>query len=94
MKMLLAGEWVDREQKIEVRDPYDDSFIDSVPAASAEDVETALATAAEGNDLVVLGARGHGAVGAALLGSVSSWMLHHVHRPIVVVPDGVAADGG
>ncbi|MGI9645539.1 MAG: universal stress protein [Ilumatobacteraceae bacterium] len=49
---------------------------------------TTLATAAEDNDLVVVGARGHGAVGAALLGSVSSWMLHHVHRPIVVVPDG------
>ena len=50
---------------------------------------SALATAAEGNDVVVVGARGHGAVGAALLGSVSSWMLHHVRRPIVVVPDGV-----
>ncbi len=48
---------------------------------------TTLATAAEDADLVVVGARGHGAVGAALLGSVSSWMLHHVHRPIVVVPD-------
>jgi glyceraldehyde-3-phosphate dehydrogenase (NADP+) len=44
--MLLAGEWVDRDQRIEVRDPYDDSFIDTVPAASAGDVETALAAAA------------------------------------------------
>lgn len=29
MKMLLAGEWVEREEKIEVRDPYDDSIIDT-----------------------------------------------------------------
>ncbi len=37
-------------------------------------------------DLLVMGARGHGAVGAALLGSVSTWLLHHVERPMVVVP--------
>lgn len=47
---------------------------------------SALASRAEQADLVVVGARGHGAVGAALLGSVSTWLLHHVHRPIAVVP--------
>lgn len=46
----------------------------------------ALSAHADEVDLVVVGARGHGAVGAALLGSVSTWMLHHVHRPIAVVP--------
>ena len=46
----------------------------------------ALAAHADEADLVVVGARGHGAVGAALLGSVSTWMLHHVHRPIAVIP--------
>jgi nucleotide-binding universal stress UspA family protein len=46
----------------------------------------ALSSAAEDVDLVVVGARGHGTVGAALLGSVSTWLLHHVHRPIAVVP--------
>jgi nucleotide-binding universal stress UspA family protein len=54
-------------------------FIRGTPRAS-------LAAQAEGVDLVVVGARGHGAVGAALLGSVSTWVLHHVHRPIAVVP--------
>ncbi len=49
---------------------------------------TALASQAENVDLVVVGACGHGAVGAALLGSVSTWLLHHVHRPIAVVPPG------
>jgi nucleotide-binding universal stress UspA family protein len=47
---------------------------------------SALAEQAEHADLVVIGARGHGAVGAALLGSVSTWLLHHLHRPVAVVP--------
>jgi nucleotide-binding universal stress UspA family protein len=37
-------------------------------------------------DLVVLGARGHGVIGSALLGSVSNWMLHHLDCPTVIVP--------
>lgn len=51
----------------------------------------ALSEAAADVDLVVLGARGHGAVGSALLGSVSTWLLHHVDRPVTVVP---LASGG
>jgi nucleotide-binding universal stress UspA family protein len=47
---------------------------------------TSLASSADDVDLVVVGARGHGAVGSALLGSVSTWILHHVHRPIAVIP--------
>ncbi len=46
MKMLLAGAWVDRHDRIEVRDPWDDALIDTVPSASTDDVERALATAA------------------------------------------------
>jgi len=48
MKMLLAGSWVDRDARIEVRDPFDDSLIDTVPRATAGDVETALAAAVKG----------------------------------------------
>ncbi len=48
MKMLLNGQWVDREEKIEVTDPYDNSVIDTVPSASLDDVETALASAVKG----------------------------------------------
>jgi glyceraldehyde-3-phosphate dehydrogenase (NADP+) len=48
MKMLLNGEWVDREEKIEVRDPFDNSVIDTVPSATAQDVETALEAAVRG----------------------------------------------
>lgn len=48
MKMLLDSEWVDREKQIPVRDPFDDSIIDHVPSASAEDAELALDAAVRG----------------------------------------------
>ncbi len=51
MKMLLADTWVDRERSIEVRDPYDGSVIDTVPAAAAEDIEASLAAAARGAEV-------------------------------------------
>ena len=54
---------------------------------------SALSEAAENTDMLVVGARGHGAVGSALLGSVSTWLLHHVHRPIAVVPFADTAEG-
>jgi len=49
MKMILAGEWVERERKIEVRDPYDGSLVDTVPAATSDDVRAAIAAAVEGH---------------------------------------------
>ncbi len=45
-----------------------------------------LADRSESTDLLVLGARGHGAIGAALIGSVSTWSLHHASAPTVIVP--------
>lgn len=45
-----------------------------------------LEVAAEGADLFVMGARGHGAIGAAVLGSVSTWLLHHLTCPMIVIP--------
>lgn len=53
-----------------------------------------LAAMAGDVDLVVVGARRLGAIGSAVLGSVSTWLLHHVARPMVLVPtpaDGVVA---
>ncbi|MGG1572072.1 aldehyde dehydrogenase family protein [Fictibacillus sp. NRS-1165] len=47
-KMYLAGRWVHRERTIVVRDPQDNSFIDSVPAASKEDMLACIEQAGEG----------------------------------------------
>jgi nucleotide-binding universal stress UspA family protein len=55
-------------------------FEEGVPRRVLRDV-------AQQSDLFVMGARGQGAIASMLLGSVSSWLLHHVDRPIVVVPD-------
>ena len=48
MRMYLGGEWVDRDQKIDVMNPYDDTVIDTVPRAGIEDVDAALASAERG----------------------------------------------
>jgi glyceraldehyde-3-phosphate dehydrogenase (NADP+) len=48
MKMLLGGEWVDGDNKIEVRDPFDNSLIDTVPRSTGKEVDTAMAAAVKG----------------------------------------------
>ena len=48
MKIFVAGNWVDGPKKIEVKNPYDDSVIDTVPRAGPEDLEKALAFAERG----------------------------------------------
>jgi len=51
MKMLLNGQWVDRDKKIEVIDPFDNSLVDTVPGATKEDIETALSAAVKGFEI-------------------------------------------
>ena len=48
MKMYIGGEWVDRAEVINVVNPYDDSVIDTVPSASVEDIDSAIASAVRG----------------------------------------------
>ncbi len=45
MQMFLNGEWVDRPQYMEIRDPQDNSLIDTVPQASAADMRLAIGAA-------------------------------------------------
>ena len=48
MKMYLAGEWVDRDEKIDVVNPFNGQVFDTVPRGSVEDVQTAIASADRG----------------------------------------------
>ncbi len=48
MKMYVAGQWIDKPQKIEVLNPYDNSIIDTVPRADLNDLDRALASAERG----------------------------------------------
>lgn len=60
--------------------PIERNFVTGMP-------RHCIAKRAETADLLVVGARGHGAIGAAVIGSVSTWLLHHVPRATVVVPN-------
>lgn len=55
-------------------------------------VMTELADASGSADLIVIGSRGLGPVGGALLGSVSRGLLHHARCPVVVAKDGVVGN--
>jgi acyl-CoA reductase-like NAD-dependent aldehyde dehydrogenase len=48
MKMYVAGKWIPGSMTKEVRNPYDGSVVDTVPAATAVEVERALESAARG----------------------------------------------
>src|SRR5262252_8355847 len=52
MQILLNDEWVDRPEKIEVRNPQDGSLIDKVPQARAEDMRLAISSAVMGFESV------------------------------------------
>ena len=41
MKFFLAGKWQDRKEQLDVTNPANGDVIDTVPVASAADVEAA-----------------------------------------------------
>ena len=46
--MLIGEKWVDKDEKIEVRNPYNNKLVDTVPAGDKKDVEAAIKAAEEG----------------------------------------------
>lgn len=48
MRMYIGGQWVDRDDKISVVNPYDSQVIDTVPRGTAADVAAAIASAVRG----------------------------------------------
>lgn len=100
---LGADRFVVPESSDLVEERYEHLIMRTIRDVERDDVEirhtfvegqprAVLAEFAAAGDLLVVGARGHGAIGAAVLGSVSTWLLHHVAGPIVVVPDSPAGD--
>ncbi|GAA3112814.1 universal stress protein [Streptosporangium carneum] len=84
MEKRLAAEalvpWRERYPQVEVRQ----TVVIGHPVA-------VLCEASEAADLVVVGSRGLGALGSAVLGSVSHGVLHHAHCPVAVVRPGEQA---
>ncbi len=48
MRMYVAGQWLDKPERIPVQNPYDGSVVDTVPRADQHDVERALESAVRG----------------------------------------------
>lgn len=81
----------------EARERFDDQIADLPTTVRRDDIDIntsfvegiprkQIAAHAAEADLLVVGARGRGAIGSALLGSVSTWLLHHCNKPVAVVP--------
>ena len=51
MKMLINGKWIDKDEKIEVKNPFNGEVIDTVPAGTPEDVKKAIDAAVEGYEI-------------------------------------------
>ena len=52
------------------------------------DARTVLVDAADGAQLLVVGAHGRNAIARAVLGSTSTYCIHHAPVPVTVVPAG------
>ena len=52
MKMFIGGNWVDKDEKIDVHNPFDGSVIDTVPRGDAQDVEAAITSAQRGAEIM------------------------------------------
>jgi len=51
MKMLIGGKWVDKQKKIDVLNPYDNSLVDTVPHGTVDDINEAIEIAQKGYEI-------------------------------------------
>lgn len=51
MKMLINGKWIDKKEKINVCDPFDNSIIDTVPKGNKKDALDAIESAKRGFEI-------------------------------------------
>ena len=73
------------------------AFEPSTESIEGDPIERIATFASHGRfDLIVIGTRQRGRIGAALLGSVSSGVAAHARVPVLVVPEAATAapDGG
>ena len=49
--MHINGKWIDKDEKIEVKNPFNGEIIDTVPAGTPEDVKKAIDAAVEGYEI-------------------------------------------
>jgi nucleotide-binding universal stress UspA family protein len=73
-----------------IDDAVSDVFGDDVPASVSSRViqghaAEVLVEASKGAELLVLGSRGYGGFTDALLGSVSTYAVHHAHGAVTIV---------
>lgn len=52
MKMFIQGEWVDRDQRIDVCNPFNGEAFDTIPAATAADASEAIRGAVRGAEIM------------------------------------------
>ena len=80
-----ARQVLDQAEKI-VRASRSEAELPDIRTETMHDyVVPALVDASKHTQMVVVGSRGMGAVGRAVLGSSSSGLVHHVHCPVAIV---------
>lgn len=82
-----------KQSLVEAQRLATDSTVDNgVPEMTTELLDSAVVPAlvdlSKSAQMMVVGCRGQGAVRRALLGSVSSGLVHHAHCPVTVIHDG------
>lgn len=98
----VVGTYVPQEQPQQYVQPVADNAVKIASYTLPEDKITAavetghpvpvLQQVAEQVDTLVIGKRGHGAIGRLLLGSTSIAVAGRASSPVVIVPDGWIAD--